>query len=244
MTYLTKAENLKVRLDKTRKGDVVRRELGLKGYIVRLGGIGWYSSILVQIIWHSLGVLSNLPASETPSELQPLSIQSCVRQASRLANIEKGCYDEISCYAFLFPVVGMLSFWWNNRLRESLQGFGRLSHLNDYYLLQAIFLAIRYAAVRLFTHSTRFSPLLPPVPAHTFMIIFSLAVSLSTQFSSSDLVVHILVIGYCWITKTCSSFGLQAQARYRSTARIGPSYFRRAFESGSFISIQVIPGPL
>jgi hypothetical protein len=181
MTYLTKAENLKVRLDKSRKGDVIRRELGLKGIFVQLGGIGWYCSILGQMSWHGLGILSELPSPEGNPAQQAISIQSCGRQAARLGNIDKACYEGMSKYAYLFFYAGILSFWWNNRIRESQQGYGRLSHLNDYYLLQIIFFGLRCAAIWLLSQPDRFVLPLPSLAAHAFMIIFSLFVSPSNR---------------------------------------------------------------
>jgi Ima1 N-terminal domain len=177
MTYLTKAENLKFSLDRTRKNQFPTRDTGLKSIVVFLGMWLWHISILGQSLWHYMGIMSLRLASTIESN-SPSTISSCTTQIARFDGIDVECFDRTTQFMPMILQAGLLSFWWNNRLRESVQGYGRLSHLNDYYTLQVIFLAVRYAAYWALSQPERFALPVPLIAVHAFMIIFSLAVSI------------------------------------------------------------------
>jgi hypothetical protein len=181
MTYLTKAENLKVSLDRTRKRQFAN-ETGWKGKAVTLGWFLWHGSVLGQILWHLLGAMSN--SSENKTSVSSVSlqlVQECSKQVLAFGNVDIGCFDSVTTIMPRILQAGLVSIWWNNRLQESMQGYGRLTYLNDYYAVQVIFLGIRYLAYILLSQPSRFNLPIPPLAAHAFVIIFSLICTISSK---------------------------------------------------------------
>jgi hypothetical protein len=89
-----------------------------------------------------------------------------------------------SCFVALAPLVqwllilGFLSSWWNNRLAQRIHGSGRLVNLNEYLVLQVVFLAARSFSVwALRDPSSSFIPI-PQEAAHLFMALFIVIVSM------------------------------------------------------------------
>jgi hypothetical protein len=175
MTYLTKAENLKVSLDKSRRAQL-RRSTGWKGMAVFVGMCLWHVSVLGQCLWHFMGIMSLRTPHRVNEQQVFVSLRECFTQVAILRDVNSSCLDSMTESVPRFLQAGLLSFWWNNRIRDSLRGYGRLSYLNDYYVLQVIFLGIRYAAYWILSKPEEYSLPVPILAVHAFMIIFSLTV--------------------------------------------------------------------
>jgi Ima1 N-terminal domain len=166
MSYLTRAENLRVTLDKTRRGLVPRRRRGWRDLAIFLGSLAWFGSILCQFLWHLMGVTLVQSAGD---EQLPQCLLLLVKRTTNPA-----CLAAVDHLLPLAHKLGLASLWWNNRLLDSVHGAGRLSKLNDYYFLQVVFLGIRFFAYRSIGNMDEHGP---SEAAHAFMLVFIAVVS-------------------------------------------------------------------
>jgi hypothetical protein len=141
MTYLARTENLKLTLQKTKKGLMPYQEgTGWRDVIIFVGGCAWWVSILGQLVYHLMGL------SLQTEKVEGSSFPVCLIQSAVTRSTEFGCYRSMTSLMPMFLLSGLLSIWWNNKLSKSASGYGRLTNLNDYYFSQLIFLIIRLAA--------------------------------------------------------------------------------------------------
>jgi hypothetical protein len=166
MSYLTRAENLRVTLEKTRRGLVKRRRRGWRDLAIFLGSLAWFGSILCQFAWHLMGVMVQ-GGDETQF---PQCLLLLLKGTTNPACI--GAVNDILPWAHK---AGLLSIWWNNRLLESVHGAGRLAKLNDYYFLQIVFLGVRFLTYRIIRNMDESAP---SEAAHAFILVFIAVVSL------------------------------------------------------------------
>jgi hypothetical protein len=172
MTYLTRAENLRVTLDKTRRGLIRRRRRGWRDLAVFLGSLAWFGSILCQFVWHLMGVTLDVNDAAGTQLPQCLAIFLSKRTSN------PACFNamnDILPWALKF---GLLSIWWNNRLLDSVHGAGRLAKLNDYYFLQIVFLGVRFFTYRILRDMDGSDAVIPSEAAHAFMLVFIAIVGL------------------------------------------------------------------
>jgi hypothetical protein len=173
MSYLTRAENLRVTLDKTRRGLVPRRQRGWRDLAIFLGSLAWFGSILGQLLWHLMGVMVQTGGDE----LFPRCLFALLK---RTANPR--CVAAVDDLLPLAHGLGLLSIWWNNRLLDSVHGAGRLAKLNDYYFLQMVFLGARFFAYRAIRKMDESAP---SEAVHAFMLVFISVVSCPDHFEPS-----------------------------------------------------------
>lgn len=173
MSYLTRAENLRVTLDKTRRGLVQRRRRGWRDLAIFLGSLAWFGSILCQFVWHMMGVA----AVQGGGGGLPQCLFLPLKRSTNTVCLE--AVNDILPWAHK---LGLVSIWWNNRLLDSVHGAGRLAKLNDYYFLQIVFLGIRFFTYRMIRNMDETAP---SEAAHAFMLVFIAVVGLPSSLRTS-----------------------------------------------------------
>lgn len=184
MTYIARAENLKLNLDRTRKGQAGdRRPSLLRDSVIASAGFVWITCILIELLWHVSGIfLVNHPASLSP-------FPWCIVDSIRTRSVDLDCYNQTTNLLPTILSFSLLFSWWNPQLWKASRNRGTLSHQKDYYSLQAIFFAIRTAGYWLLTRQSSQSsqstqatqstqPIIPPRAIHGFLTIFIIIVSL------------------------------------------------------------------
>ena len=143
--YAAKTDHLRRLMDRTMGGGIARGERGWKTLLVFIGGTAWGLSLVGQFAWDGLSLLSNEQDNGgLIDEVASNSGLEFLRQVAQGSAILPHCtmlVDPMAPYALL---LGVLSCWWNPRLRERLTRVGgRFIGLPEYYKLQAILLFAR-----------------------------------------------------------------------------------------------------
>lgn len=188
VNYDAKADHLGRVMDRLRGGRRERISLGWRGWIVRLAGVAWAVSWVLQISWHVLGTMDLMDGGDGDGlvEEQPSSWMQCVYSAKATGETPSACFDRVSTE--LVPTVlwiGLLAAWWHPRLQEKLdKPFAHIIGLADYYKLQVVSMGARWGCWYWVTHR---SPAEPRTyhAVHLFMTLFNLLVILSSYRSVS-----------------------------------------------------------
>lgn len=156
--YAAKSDHLR-RLMHRKHGRRKSPELQLRSLFISVAGLGQFTSLLVQQLWH-------LSASQQNEKGLAIS--------SRLSCLKEWPPNPLcSAYAAtLVPyslVTALLCIWWNPKWQHRLFGKeGRLTGLRNFYLTQCFLLALRFAA---WTALTELSSLQPYAPIlHTICL--------------------------------------------------------------------------
>lgn len=128
--------------------------------------------------------MNALKASEKSDGLHdveaPPSMTNCLRQELHNSYITPQCAEVYSSNAGFALCLGLLSIWWNPRLKEySKPRRGRIIGIGEYYKLQVIFLAVRFAVWTVLANTPSFDfDIQTAKGIHTFMLVFTALVSL------------------------------------------------------------------
>ncbi|KAJ5536888.1 hypothetical protein N7513_010074 [Penicillium frequentans] len=146
--YEAKADNLRRMMDQTRVSKAVQRarQHSWQSFVVYLGALGFWISILGQLAWDAIGVLTLYPVQGDAdmSTDTPMSLMSRAKQMIESRGIPHDCSFDLAPMAGIALVVGCLSIWWNPKLRMKVYGRpGRFSGLGEYYQLQLFSLVLR-----------------------------------------------------------------------------------------------------
>ncbi|KAJ5650128.1 uncharacterized protein N7484_003851 [Penicillium longicatenatum] len=146
--YEAKADNLRRMMDQTRASKAVQRarQHSWQSFLVYLGALGFWISILGQLAWDTIGVLTLYPVQNDAdmSIDTPMSLLLRVRQMIALRGIPHEYSFDLASIAGKALVAGCLSLWWNPKLRMKVYGRpGRFSGLGEYYQLQLFSLVLR-----------------------------------------------------------------------------------------------------
>ena len=145
-----------------------------------IGAVGWYTSIVVQLLWDLRGAVT-IEGDEREDGLRDdtlPTISTCLKQSWSFGLAPLRCFRQLDALAGLALWLGVFSIWWNPRLKEKFdRGCGRISGLAEFYKLQFLFSALRlgsYVAlsgspIYAFDASTRRA-------MHSFMIVFTIIV--------------------------------------------------------------------
>lgn len=148
------------------------------------GAMGYWGSVAGQLSWDTLGALSaDHHLRDRYDDLSPPSIASCARATLQTHQLPSSCWIDLSPYAGLALIAGILSLWWNPKLRLKVEGRGgRFVGLGEYYQVQLIVMVARcvFWAVLKDPSSSGLQPTLPPA-LHLFMILFTIMVSLLVE---------------------------------------------------------------
>jgi hypothetical protein len=150
-TYTAKTDHLRRLMDKTRSGEIksVGKGWGLTHFTVLLGGLMWWTSLLLGLLWHGLGMLP--PAEEQDRRPRVWYEQAmwCAANVGdwRTSGVPSSCYDPVARQVWLALYLAFFSGWWNPKIFSKLSSrTGRLRKVNQYLLLEAVVFAIRLAA--------------------------------------------------------------------------------------------------
>jgi len=168
-TYIANSENLKLQLERTRRRAPTAAPTW-KGFFIALGAYAWWFAALAQLLWHAMGATLDESAASTGR------LPFCLIRATSSRRFDFGCYESMSENMPLVLTLAFCSLWWNNRLSTSARGMGRLARLNDFYLLQLVYFALRVASYWAINNSP-FTSRYPPRAIHTFVGMVGLIVS-------------------------------------------------------------------
>ena len=188
VNYDAKADHLGRVMDRLRGGRRERISLGWRGWAVRVGGIAWAVSWVLQISWHIMGMMNLMDSGDGDGlvEEQEFGWKQCAYSAKAAGQISPACFDRVSTE--LVPTVlwvGLVAAWWHPRLQEKLdKPFAHVIGLADYYKLQVVSMGARWGCWYWVTHR---SPVEPRTyhAVHLFMTLFNLLVILSSYRSVS-----------------------------------------------------------
>ncbi|KAI9676778.1 MAG: hypothetical protein M1829_002873 [Trizodia sp. TS-e1964] len=184
--YAAKADHLRRMMERTRGLGKIRDFSSYKWqeFAVFLGAIGWWASLIGELIWHLLGAMTISPSpnsiyldSANPSHYK------CLAQALKDKEVQFGCADPFVINVSL--LLGLLTLWWNPKLPKMVRGSGgRMVGLNDYYALQIGAFVLRYL-VNLVIQSKSFGGLnwTGTRALHGFMMVFLIFYTLLTRGS-------------------------------------------------------------
>ncbi|KAL4781879.1 Ima1 N-terminal domain-containing protein [Aspergillus varians] len=177
--YEAKADHLRRMMDRSKAGKAARRarQWNWRSLLVFAGAICYWASISGQLVWDMTSVL---PADEPLRDLDDLpaffSIASSIHETLHAYRLPSHCPIDLEPYAGLCIVAGILSLWWNPKLRLKVEGRGgRFMGLGEYYKVQLIVIVVRSAfwAVLRDPSSSGLDATLPPA-LHLFMILFTI----------------------------------------------------------------------
>jgi Ima1 N-terminal domain len=127
-TYAARSDHMRRMLERSRARRISNR-WGWRSLVVSCGGIAYFVSLAIQLVWHGL-------ASQSMD-----TNGTCFQQPVPLASVKN-----VEQYMGLSLALALLSVWWNPKWQYKLKDEGRLVGLNAYYRLQLVALALRYGA--------------------------------------------------------------------------------------------------
>lgn len=179
--YVAKTDHLRRMMERTRGANPGRSwwDCGWRGVLVFLGGLAWWSSILGQGSWHVYGMMGGSSLAQVIAEDKDHSFMGYLQHALVVMfRHQESQLDTLHLVRWTV-ILGVFSFWWNNRLMGKLSRSGsRMTGLNEYYRLQGVIILIRTLAW--WVLQTGFGKRLGSVElkgAHAFMFIFVVLVS-------------------------------------------------------------------
>lgn len=180
--YDAKADHLRRMMEQTRAGKAARRarNSGWRSLLVFTGACGYWASIIVQLAWNVMVAMTSVSTLNEPdTPLDQPSLISCVMHTAQTRRIPSDCTTDLAPVAGPALIVGILSLWWNPKLRMKVEGRpGRFARLGEYYQVQLIVLVARcvFWALLKDTTANDISPALSPI-LHMSMAIFTILVS-------------------------------------------------------------------
>ncbi|OCL01354.1 hypothetical protein AOQ84DRAFT_306862 [Glonium stellatum] len=179
--YAAKTDHLRRMMQRTRHGSAPSRKVGWvwRNVLVFLGGQAYVISIILSLIWHIFGVFLNPIPEYGMRPVEAPGPKVCLTQAARDYEVEQACFSSMTPLAKDGLVLGIFSFWWNNRLNKKLKGSGgRMVGLSAHMKFQVIMLAARAASIWFLQEVGTIKLALQVFrAAHLFMIIFIIIVS-------------------------------------------------------------------
>lgn len=184
--YEAKSDHLRRMMERSKEGRAARqaRNWNWRSFLVFGGAIGYWISIAGQLswdLWSGLTAVADDDSLRDPdafSESSP-SILSCATQTLWSHQLPKDCMVDLAPYAGLSLVAGILSLWYNPKLRLKVEGRGgRFVGLGEYYKVQLIVMVVRcvFWGVLRDPSSSGLDPSLPSA-LHWFMFLLTVLVS-------------------------------------------------------------------
>lgn len=154
--YFVDADNLGRALKKPNESWVDRRgwRYDLVSLLLTLGKLMWSMSWTGQSLWHVINLIKPKRQLEClVDELEYLwddsaspSVSSCASQVFRMTPLQKFCDELFASLVGWSLVLGVLSIWWNPMWVMKMKlVYGRPAGRKEFYQLQAMFLALRWA---------------------------------------------------------------------------------------------------
>lgn len=157
------------------------RNRNWRSILVLIGAIGHWASVAGQLAWNFVGAVEadGLVSSDEDSPFSLSSLLSHIRQSIITRQLESHLSSDLAPYAGVALILGILSLWWNPKLRLKVEGrSGRFVGLGQYYQFQLIVLVTRSVLWALLKDpaTSGMKPSLPPT-LHIFMMVFTIMVS-------------------------------------------------------------------
>ncbi|WEW55425.1 hypothetical protein PRK78_000856 [Emydomyces testavorans] len=189
--YAAKADHLRRMMEQSRGGRAVRskRKWMWRRVFVSTGAVAFWTSVAGQISWNLVGFVVDIaPLAENQRHIQLSKslLRSCWDQGVKYGRIPSECALALQPYTGLSLVLGVISLWWNPKLRYKVDGrCGGISGVREYYRIQLITLVVRFIAWTVLQDSsiTGLNPRLSPA-IHAFMGLFTVVVSFVALRSS------------------------------------------------------------
>ncbi|QDS76279.1 hypothetical protein FKW77_001798 [Venturia effusa] len=136
------------------------------------GGLAWSISLLLQVEYHAVGMLSPAQVQDDASYTNWLSTQTCIWTSVSERQSQLNCLLAAHERAWSCLWLGLLSCWWNNRLAEISYSQARVRGVNNHMALQAIVLLVRAAALWSLDMRWLRDLGIPVNAAHSAMLVF------------------------------------------------------------------------
>ena len=154
--YFVGADNLGRALKKPNESWVDRRgwQYDLVSLLLTLGKLMWFMSWIGQSLWHAVNLIKSKRQLEyLGDELEYLldnpdspSISICASHVFTMTPLQKLCDELFASLVGWCLVLGVLSIWWNPMWVMKMKlVYGRPAGRKEFYQLQAMFLALRWA---------------------------------------------------------------------------------------------------
>lgn len=190
--YEAKSDHMRRMMDRSKAGRAAasqNRAPNWKSLIVFIGAFMYWASLAGQLSWNIMGVLDDREWREdTGRPLSVLTLLSCVFHTLHMRRAASHCHTESASFAGMCLLVGMVSLWWNPKLRFKAEGRpGRLAGLGGYYKLQFLVMVTRCVFWAVFKDRST-SGLSPTQLSalHLFMILFTLLVSTAEPYEIDE----------------------------------------------------------
>lgn len=161
--------------------------------LVSAGALSFWASIAGQLAWNVMGAMDmGKQAEDVEVDLSFSLVPLCFDQVLKRQTVLNECPLVLAPYAGFALFLGILSIWWNPKLRDKVEGRGgRLTGMGEYYKVQIVVLAVRFVAWACLQDPsiTGLNPGLAPA-IHAFMGAFTIIVSISTQICEHCLYDH------------------------------------------------------
>lgn len=177
--YTAKSDHVRRMLAKSRERRIANR-LGWRSLIIALGGLGYWTSIAGQLLWHAMGALTSDRISQR--EVKP---SLCLHDLAMHQAPTQGCADYFGLLASHALKLGILCLWWNPQWQHKLAGLdGRLTNLDTYYQVQAVVIVLRFFTWAGLQHSDMFA-WLPELPRalHGVSLVLLLVLTAWSNFA-------------------------------------------------------------
>jgi len=143
--YLAKADHLRRQAIKTRQGKTHPDfRWTWRDAVLLIGGWLWWTSQIIEISWHILGLLPISPTQENLRSESLLVLVACSIHAFWTRQVQVECYDALTRLERTGLILGFVSLWWHAKLSQKLHSPSlRLSGYGDYILMQIFTLVLR-----------------------------------------------------------------------------------------------------
>lgn len=143
--YAAKTDHLRRMMERTRGFGIQYRDRSWGSPLVALGGVGWFLSLVGQILWDGLSLLNSMEEHHGLRYAQNFaSGPVCLQQFMRGSGSVLDCTESLYSAAGLALLLGFLSSWWNPMLHEALRRKGgRAVGTAAFYQLQGMLLIAR-----------------------------------------------------------------------------------------------------
>ena len=148
--YFVKADNLgRALFKKPNESWIGRRgwQYDFVSVFLSLGKLMWFVSWIAQCLWHAANLVKVKRHPECVwKEGATPTLATCATQVITLMPLHKFCDKLFTSLAHKALILGLLSIWWNPMWVKKMKLiYGRPSGRREYYQLQVIFLALRWA---------------------------------------------------------------------------------------------------
>ncbi|KAB8670379.1 hypothetical protein FH972_026292 [Carpinus fangiana] len=182
--YVAKTDHLRRMMAGTRAGTLPLREgTWWRLWLIRFGGLGWWSSAVAQVAWHVSGaIMQNQAGRPRAVDARGFQVAGCARQAWTTHEVSYACVTGGAAFMPVFLAIAFITIWWNPQISNKYLGRrkGRMVKLADYFVHCAVALVFRAAAWWLLRDWRTYELTDDQYKgAHLFMIVFIVVATIS-----------------------------------------------------------------